>query len=341
MKITKIEKFNNLGIYVDDYDLLNASSEEFQTLYDELSATNLLIVFRNTNITAPTLSNRLSTIGNKSFQLRGLFRKYNLGFKDVPNITRNIKNLGQLGISVDDAELIQHAFAKVMIAEYSTNTTVTKLVGSKVDDSRFLEGELNWHQDESADIAFCDSIALLGETAMKQSATGFVTTAAWYESQAETFKSELCDMIGIHEFQTSEFNSNMDRLERAVVECSTGYDKKIPLVVNAANGMPGLHLSTSTIVGIEGMSTKDFQSLMGKITSEVFSEENIYDHWYQQDNDLLLFDNSITMHRRIGTTFGRVAYRSPYDLKERVITRYNQHELNTQYQEILTTFLTR
>jgi hypothetical protein len=42
-------------------------------------------------------------------------------------------------------------------------------------------------------------------------------------------------------------------------------------------------------------------------------EEYIYDHWYQQDGDLCLFDNSVTQHRRLGQTQGRLCYRYQYD----------------------------
>jgi len=41
----------------------------------------------------------------------------------------------------------------------------------------------------------------------------------------------------------------------------------------------------------------------------LFVDKYIYDHYYQNDNDLLLFDNSITLHRRLGDVDKRLCYR--------------------------------
>jgi hypothetical protein len=46
----------------------------------------------------------------------------------------------------------------------------------------------------------------------------------------------------------------------------------------------------------------------------VFTDKYIYDHKYKTDNELLLFDNSVTLHRRKDPGHpDRVAYRIQYD----------------------------
>ena len=86
------------------------------------------------------------------------------------------------------------------------------------------------------------------------------------------------------------------------------------------------------------MTQEESTKLFDKIKSEVLQPENIYDHWYQQDNDLLIFDNSVTVHRRLGSTLNRIAYRAPFDLNDPVKPRYNQSEFQSMYDNVLKMF---
>jgi hypothetical protein len=53
----------------------------------------------------------------------------------------------------------------------------------------------------------------------------------------------------------------------------------------------------------------------------LFIEKYIYDHWWAQDNDLIVFDNSVTLHRRLGNIEGRLCYRLAFDLNKLNITQ--------------------
>jgi hypothetical protein len=61
------------------------------------------------------------------------------------------------------------------------------------------------------------------------------------------------------------------------------------------------------------MSSKESDSLLNKIKKELDVDKYRYDHWYQEEGDLCLFDNSITQHRRLGETKDRLCYRYQYD----------------------------
>jgi hypothetical protein len=81
------------------------------------------------------------------------------------------------------------------------------------------------------------------------------------------------------------------------------------------------------------MSQKESQKLFDYINSTLFTEKYIYDHWYKNDNDLCLFDNSITLHRRLGSTDNRLAYRIQYDYGN-LVEDYNPYiheEFATEY----------
>ena len=336
MKLTTIENFAGLGVYVDDLDMYDMSVDEWKSLKEELYNKYLLIIFRNTNLKIDDLSTKISQWGTSSFGLKNLLRPYNLSIKNIGAIKSNLEVPGFMGISKEDMVLIAHSLKQM--SPYGKDATVIKLVGSIVDDSKFLEGELHWHQDEGMDVAFCDSIALFGSQSMTASATGFATTAGWFERQTESFKSELQDMIVEHEFHEEDFSENMDPVELDIVRCSTGFDSKLPLVINSRGGFTGLHIPPNTATKILGISQNQSDALLTKIKNEILSAENVYDHWYQQDNDLLIFDNSITMHRRLGSTFNRIAYRVPFDMSDPVASRYTQPEFQQLYKDVLTLF---
>ncbi len=83
------------------------------------------------------------------------------------------------------------------------------------------------------------------------------------------------------------------------------------------------------------MTLEESRAVFDHIDSTLFVDKYMYDHWYQQDNDLCLFDNSITLHRRLGGIADRLCYRIQYDygkiapnnqpyLQEPFITQYNE-----------------
>jgi len=96
-------------------------------------------------------------------------------------------------------------------------------------------------------------------------------------------------------------------------------------VIQSPAGIKGLHYSVNTIDQIQGMSAAESQRLFERINKELFVDEFIYDHWYQTDNDLVLFDNSIVLHRRLGGITNRLCYRMQYDYSNLIDQPYNPY----------------
>jgi len=88
------------------------------------------------------------------------------------------------------------------------------------------------------------------------------------------------------------------------------------LVIKSPGGIKGLHYPLNTAYGIRGTIKTEADKIFAKINKELIVDRHIYDHWYQNDDDLLLFDNSITLHRRLRTVPGRLAYRLQHDYNE-------------------------
>jgi alpha-ketoglutarate-dependent taurine dioxygenase len=200
-----------------------------------------------------------------------------------------------------------------------TITGVIKVTGRRNEQGQsqgmFAEGELLWHSNESGNLAFTPGVSLLAKEGVVGSATGFVTTTDWYERQSESFRSELDDMVILHKFTPGKINPGL-RLEQDFIMnknmCPVD-NTPIPLVIQSPAGIKGLHYSVNTIDQIQGMSAAESQKLFERINKEMFVDEFMYDHWYQNNNDLVLFDNSITLHRRLGGITNRLCYRMQYD----------------------------
>lgn len=338
MKLTSVPGFSDLGIYVDNLDFQNLSVEEWVELKNKLYSKYLLIIFRNANLSLKDFTSRVSQWGEKSYGLRYFLRKYDISVEKFSTIVNDIHMMFEYGISIDDIDIILSSLET--IDELTDNKAiVVKLSGiNENKDPKFLEGELKWHKDESMDIAFSDVIALYGNKNMTKSATGFLTTNKWYEEQTESFRSELDGMIAIHNYKPQEFNDYLDPKEESIVRYSIGFDNQLPLVINSGGGFKGLHYSLNTITGIVGMTNKESKSLLDYINKTLFVESRIYDHWYQQDNDLLIFDNSISLHRRLGSTVNRVAYRSPFYFHSPIVSRYLQPEFQEKYRSIMSKY---
>jgi alpha-ketoglutarate-dependent taurine dioxygenase len=181
----------------------------------------------------------------------------------------------------------------------------------------FDDGELLWHSNCSGQVEFVPGVALMGYQSMKGTATGFVQTADYYESLPESFKSELNDMVVIHNYQEATVNPVPVPEQESVYKLGfcPEQNTRIPLVIKSPSGVVGLHLGLNTFDYIEGMTKEESNNLVKKIKGELFVEKYIYDYWWENDQNILLFDNSITLHRRLlskGTCGDRIAYRIPF-----------------------------
>lgn len=345
MKVSKIPGLGRFGIFIDDVDFAKLTDEEWMEI-GRMHLESLVTILRNVrldHIDYVAWMQKWGTPRNTNeYTLCKKYRTTVLGLiaaADDPDFP----------MDAQDRQWAKTVFGMSVRDSNGQLTPMLPVTGKKRDDGAplgmFAEGELLWHSNESGTLTHSPAVSLLGAEGMVGSATGFLTTTDWYESQSESFRSELDDMVVIHNFTPGKINPGL-RAEQDLVMyknmCPVD-GSRIPLVIQSPGGIKGLHYSVNTIAQIEGMSREESDQLFARINRELFTEAFIYDHWYANNNDLCLFDNSITLHRRLGGITNRLAYRIQYDysrLQSRPYQPYFQPEFQHRYNRQITDIVT-
>ena len=301
MKSTSIEGFGSYGNIISEVDLNCISDEEWNEI-KLLHSKNLLTVIQlDKKLDYKKYCQLIQNIGIltkvSDNSVEEVFKKYS------PEQLVKLKKISD-NFKVDD--------------RYETLMRITALKDeSGLPLGAFDDGELLWHSNNSGLIEFNPGVALMGYSSMKKSATGFLQTADYFENISDSFKSELIEMVVVHNYKKAKINPIEVPDQELIYETSfcPETNSRIPLVIKSPSGIVGLHISPNTFDYIEGMSKNESDSLFEHIKKELFVEKYVYDYWWENDQNILLFDNSITLHRRLIQTTscgGRVAYRIPF-----------------------------
>jgi alpha-ketoglutarate-dependent taurine dioxygenase len=333
MKISKIPGLGRFGIFIDDLDFVNLTDEEWLEI-GQLHLESLVTIIRNVNLTPIEYESWMRKWGTpRNLSLYRMLKKYNVS---GVHLLYGKEEVNGVPISIEDQNWVTSLLNLVAVAETkgAPETQILRVSGKKNERGEpigmFAEGELRWHSNESGNLLFAPAVSLLGQSGVVGSATGFLTTTDWYEEQSESFRSELDEMIIVHKFTPGRINPGL-RVEQDDIMYRNMCPEPIelPLVIQSPIGIKGLHYSVNTINTIKDMSDTESLAMFEQINKSLFVDKNIYDHWYQQDNDLCLFDNSITLHRRLGGIADRMCYRIQYDYGK--IAKNNQPYLQEPY----------
>lgn len=345
MKVSKISGLGNYGIFIDGVDFEHLTDEEWIEI-GKLHMDNLVTIIRDCNLDwTKQIDWCTKWGGSRSIMRYNILKKY-----PGKNWNEVVKMSKADSAEVDKIDKIRLSNVARM-QEYSPDgkrMLSMRVSGKKDKDGNalgmFAEGELLWHSNESGTLTFTPGVSLLGYENMIGSATGFLTTTDYYENVSESFRSELDEMILLHRFTPGKINPGLRMEQDAVMHgnmCPDD-DVEIPMVIQSPGGIKGLHYSINTVHSIKGMTKTESDRVFEEINKELFVDKYIYDHWYKTNNDFLLFDNSITLHRRLGDIKDRLAYRIQHDysmLQDAFWQPYLQEEYANRYVDQITDFV--
>jgi alpha-ketoglutarate-dependent taurine dioxygenase len=312
MKVSKIPGCGSFGVYIDDIDFNSMTDDQWMEI-GKIHLKEMVTIIRNSNITRENYLTWMKKWGSDRMTFWAMLKQ------KYPNWNGRMDSIAtQSDWDQSDLDCVI-GFSRIVEGTGRQKGHVIRVSGKKDQNGNplgmFAEGELLWHSNESGNIAFTPGVALLGVEGTTASATGFLTTVDYYESVSESFRSELNDMILLHNFTPGKINPGLNGHQDNIMykNMAPEVNAEIPMVINSPGGHTGLHYSFNTVTAIKGMNQQESDKLLAYIRKGLEVDEYIYDHWYQQDGDLCLFDNSITQHRRLGSTDNRLCLRYQYD----------------------------
>ena len=307
-RITDIPNLEGYGVFVDDIDFRSLTRTEWMDL-GKLSMQKLVMIIRSTGLDSRSFHQVIKKWGkDRQNYAATLFARYPWANGQIDHIIASTE------VPDEEKDIIRE-FQRVGGCNQKTGNTL-RVSGKKVNGQRigmFADGELLWHSNESGDIAFTPAVALLGVENVKQSATGFMVTTPYYYGVSDSFRSELDEMVLIHNFMPGKINPGLNSPQDNLMyrNMCPDADTEIPLVIQSPAGVKGLHYSFNTVTGIKGMSNQEAKKVLEEIRKGL--DPYTYDYWWENDDDLLIFDNSIVQHRRLGDTTDRMCLRYQFD----------------------------
>ena len=336
MKITPFPN-GRYGVIIDDLDLDSVTNDQWLEI-GQLHLKNLVTIIRGSNCSINRFSELIHTWGPEYWDLKyALLKKYKLDWKTLQSAL-----LADLPfVDPIDKEILEVLYKSNVTA--SNGKSIQFFSSEKDSNGDFgLYGgqELDWHMHSSGTYSFEPAVSLLAGHNVVGTATGFAITAGYYEDISNSFRSELDDMIILHRYTNADVTPPFKPSEEAVLKfkmCPVD-DTEIPMVVKSAGGIKGLHFTLPTFYKIKGATAQESNKLFDRIAKELYTEQYVYDHWYQQDGDFMTFDNSITLHRRVGQTDNRKIYRieHTYDnLLDKFYEPFIQNEFARQHRKAM------
>jgi len=334
MRKSKISGLGDYGVFIDDVSLAEMSDNDWMQLGKE-HLTDLVTIIRNVDIQPSEFERKMYLWGapyvidgyriKKKYEKKlGISNLYTLFKRDLleEEDRRHAENLTWYIAAGDN-------FTEEEVPADSHLIRITGMKENGRSMGMFAEGELGWHSNEAGSLCFTPGVALMGIKGMVGSSTGFVCSATWYEKQRDSFKRELDDMTVIFKYQNYETAPELNKDQDDSFRWNQTFEPiELPLVITTPGGIKGLHYSPGTV---------ERTKFLDDLDKELFVDEYTYHHKYERNNDILLFDNCITLHNRQGSPIERVAYREPCDYAQLIPDGYNyysQEPYKTQFEEM-------
>ena len=312
-RITDIPNLEGYGVFVDDIDFKNLTRKEWMDL-GKLHMNKLVMIIRKSGLKKKSYIQVMNKWGKDRLNFAStVFGAYPEAKGDIRKIISSPRLTAEHKRAIKEFFRVGGGGFKVQ----GGHTGFIRVSGKKDQNGNpigmFADGELLWHSNESGDLGFTPGVALLGVEGMRQSATGFMVTAPYYNSISDSFRSELDEMILIHNFMPGKINPGLNEPQDNLMykNMCPDPDTEIPLVIQSPAGVKGLHYSFNTVTSIKGMSQSDSVRFLNDLKWGL--AKYTYDYWWENDDDLLIFDNSIVQHRRLGDTTNRLCHRYQFD----------------------------
>ena len=239
-----------------------------------------------------------------------------LGGSEAATIREILERRGVVffrGLDIDDAQ--QVAIAKTLGNTVASEgeggiykISLDKDVNKRAD---YLKGSLFWHADGSLQPR-PNLAALLRAIRLSESGgqTEFSNTYAAYDELPESEKKAIDKLRVVHSVERSQYYVTPEMSYEEVKFWQQSPTKSCPLVWTHRSGRKSLLLG-STCDYVEGLSVEESRALLARLRDWATQPQFVYRHEWQV-GDLLIWDNTGTMHRALPYPFdsGRLMHRT-------------------------------
>ena len=264
--------------------------------------------------------------------------------QDIPALLWQHEILVLRGLMVDVPTLISigEAFGHVLENKATANDAnfavdveakLLRVSNMRKDDKPaglFGHNDLEWHNDFAHSPGEFHGTLLYNEFGGELAETIFCDTRAAYQDLDQVIRDSLDKAIGYHRVTEKAYRRELSKAEQRLLKmtgwkpdnaeyslaCVHDTDTKRPLApVHPVTGARAIYLAPATYVGSDPLLSDDAYASLVKHCEQ---EKYIYTHRWQSD-DVVIFDNLTTMHRRGAFDGDRTLWRMQFDYDKHLV----------------------
>ena len=239
-----------------------------------------------------------------------------LSGSEAENIRAPLEQRGVVffrGLQISDEQ--QVAIAKTLgdIVQNEGEGGIYKIsLDEKVNQrAKYLKGSLFWHFDGSLQ-PFPNLATLLRAVRLADTGgqTEFCNTYAAYEDLPATEKETIADLRVVHSAERSQYYVTPEMTYDEIAFWQKSPTKSCPIVWTHQSGRKSLLLG-ATADYVVGLPVEESRALLARLRDWATQQQYVYRHEWQP-GDLLIWDNTGTMHRALpyATDSGRLMHRT-------------------------------
>jgi hypothetical protein len=333
VKTRKLPGFGSLGVEVYDTDLRTIGADELREL-GFISLEQLLVVIGRESVCGISRERFHEICTAWLLDSSADFALTRVTFEKMLGKYGSERGPDGLPIDIDpvDRRMVEEGYRIVNGIEHLQG--MSRVTGKRDEDGNttgmFAEGELEWHCNNQGAALRAPGVGLIGWEGATGSRTEFLNTADAYQDLSPEWQSICDELIAVHRFIPGAIAPGVSEVQERLLKFTMcpDDDTEIPLVMRSPAGIKGLHFAFTSIHHFKGMSQAESEKTIEYLKEHVIRDKYIYGHdWV--DGDMLLFDNSITLHRRPTKDCSkRLMYRMAFNydglLAERAASRSKQ-----------------
>jgi alpha-ketoglutarate-dependent taurine dioxygenase len=239
-----------------------------------------------------------------------------LNGREAANIRATLEQRGVVffrGLQICDQE--QVAIAKTLgnLVQSEGEAGIYKIsLDDKVNErAKYLKGSLFWHFDGSLQ-PYPNLATLLRAITLSDigGETEFCNTYAAYDDLPQADKELIADLRVVHSAERSQYYVTPEMSHDEITFWQKSPTKACPIVWTHQSGRKSLLLG-ATADYVIGYSVQESRALLARLRDWATQPQYVYQHQWQP-GDLLIWDNTGTMHRALpyAVDSGRLMHRT-------------------------------